>query len=195
MPNEVGAGTLAASVSTTDTDERPSNNQDSILLTVDSAVDLVASVPTSAVVFIDDSTSVSVTLSNLSVIDATNVTASITLENGLQANSATWSIGTCTVTAQQVDCQAGTFDARTSSVLTINATGVTSGRKDVTVVLASTEAEANPGDNSNVGEVRVTTPGNEKDDGGATNPWVILLALFAILYTRSLSARRRQVRK
>jgi hypothetical protein len=190
MPNVVGAGTLAASVSTTDTDERPSNNQDSILLTVDSAVDLVASVPTSAVVFIDDSTSVSVTLSNLSVIDATNVTASITLENGLQANSATWSIGTCDFTAQQVDCQAGTFAAQTTSVLTVNATGVTIGRKDVTVVLTSTEAEANPNNNSIVGEVRVTTPNAEKDDGGGvTIPFVILLGLFSIL-----SARRRQVR-
>ena len=189
MPNVVGTGSLTASIVNPAVDERPSNNQDSILLTVDPAVDLVASMPTSAAVFVDASTSVGVNLNNVSVIDATNATVSITLESGLQANSATWPIGTCTVTAQQVDCQAGTFAAQTNSVLTINATGVTTGRKDVTVVLASTEAEANPGDNSNVGEVRVTTPGNEKDDGGATSPLLILLALYAIL-----SARRRQVR-
>lgn len=187
-PNALGNGTLTASVSTTDTDERPINNQDSVQLSVTPAVNLVAGAPTSAAVFINESTSVSVTLNNTSVIDATNATASITLENGLQPNSATWSIGTCTVAAQQVDCQASIFAAQTSSVLTINATGVSTGRKDVTVVLASTEADANPDDNSIVGEVRVVTADKEKG-GGATNPLLILLSLVALL-----SARRRQVR-
>ena len=189
-PNALGTGTLTASVTTTDTDERLVNNQDSVLLSVVPAVDLVASAPTSAAVFINESTSVSVTLNNTSLINATNATASITLENGLQPNSATWSIGTCSVVAQQVDCQASSFAAQTSSVLTINATGVSSGRKNVTVVLASAEADTNPDDNSIVGEVRVVTPNDEKDDGGgATNPLLILLALSALL-----SARRRQVR-
>ena len=190
MPNALGNGTLTASVSTTDIDERPVNNQDSVQLSVDPAVDLVAGAPTSAAVFVNDNTSVSVTLNNTSVINATNATATITLEDGLQANTATWSIGTCTVAAQQVDCQASTFAAQTTSVLTLTATAVSLGRKDVTVVLASTEADANPDDNSIVGEVRVVTPDAGKDDsGGATNPLVILLALFALL-----SARRRQVR-
>ncbi len=189
-PIAIGVGTLSATASTTDTDERLSNNQDSIQLSVDSAVDLVASAPTSAAVFINENTSVSVTLNNISIVDASNVTASITLENGLQANSASWSIGTCNVTAQQVDCQAGTFAAQSTSVLTINATGVSNGRKDVTVVLASTEAEANPDDNSVVGEVRVVTPDKDKDSGGgAINPLLLLLGLVAVL-----SARRRQVR-
>jgi hypothetical protein len=112
----------------------------------------------------------------------------------LQADSASWSIGDCTVTAQQVDCQASIFAAQTSSVLTISATAISVGRKDVTVVLASAQADANPGDNSIIGEVRVVTPNNDKDDGGgATNPLVILLALLAIMYLRNSSARRRQV--
>ncbi len=193
MPNAVGAGTLSASVSP-GADERPSNNQNSVLLSVDPAVDLIAGIPTSAAVFIDASTSVSVTLNNASVINATNATASITLENGLQADSATWSIGTCTVTAQQVDCQASTFAAQTTSVLTISATGITLGNKDVTVVLASAQADANPGNNSIIGEVRVVTPNADKDDGGgATNPLVILLTLLAIMTVRNSSARRRQV--
>jgi hypothetical protein len=188
-PNALGTGTLTASVTTTDTDERPINNQDSVLLSVVPAVDLVASAPTSAAVFINESTFVSVTLNNTSLISATNATASITLESGLQPNSATWSIGTCSVVAQQVDCQASSFAAQTSSVLTINATGVSRGRKNVTVVLASAEADTNPDDNSIVGEVRVVTPDDEKDGGGATNPLLILLALSALL-----STRRRQVR-
>ncbi len=85
MPNAVGAGTLTASVSPA-ADERPSNNQNSVLLSVDPTVDLIAGIPTSAAVFIDASTSVSVTLNNASVINATNATASITLQNGLQVD-------------------------------------------------------------------------------------------------------------
>ncbi len=192
IPNALGTGTLNANVTTTDTDERPINNQNSLRLTVEPAVDLIAGVPTSAAVFIDASTSVSVILNNASQINATNATASITLESGLQPVSATWSIGTCTVTAQRVDCLAGTFAAQTNSLLTINATGVISGRRDVTVVLSSTETDTNPDDNSSLGEVRVVTPDDGKDDdggGGGTNPVVILLALCVLL-----STRRRQVR-
>ncbi len=189
MANALGTGTLTANVTTTDTDERPINNQNSVLLTVEPAVDLIAGVPTSAAVFIDASTSVSVTLNNASQINATNATASVTLENGLQPVSATWSIGTCTVTAQRVDCLAGTFAAQTNSLLTINARGISSGRRDVTVVLSSTEADTNPDDNSSLGEVRVVAPDDAKDDGGgSTSPVAILLALCALL-----SARRRQV--
>ncbi len=188
-PNTLGSGTLMASVSTTGIDERPSNNQISVQVSVDPAVDLVANAPTSATVFIDDSTLVSVPLNNASQINATDATASITLETGLRADSATWSIGSCTVTAQQIDCVAGTFAAQTDSVLSIRVTGITSGRKDVTVVLGSAEAEINPADNSAVGEVRVVIPDNKKDEGGgATNPFLLLLGLSAVL-----SARRRQV--
>ena len=187
IPTTVGVGMLTAAVSTTDVDERPSNNQDAIQLTVDPAVDLVVDVPTAAAVFVDTVTTVTANLDNVSVLDASDIVLSIVIEPGLEPSSATWSIGSCTVAAQQIDCQASNFPANTSSTLSITATAVTTGRKDVTVTLSSTEAEANPGDNTFVGEVRVVTPNNEKDEGGgAADPLLLLLLCSA------LAIRRRQ---
>jgi hypothetical protein len=112
------------------------------------------------------------------------------LETGLQANTASWSLGTCTVAAQQIDCQASDFAAQTSASLSITATGITAGRRDVTVVLASAEAEAVPGDNTAVAEVQVVTPKEQKDaGGGATNPLALLLLAAAV------AARRRRHRR
>lgn len=186
-PSSTGAGTVTAAVSTTDPDERPSNNQDALLLTVDPAVDLGVSTPSTAAVFINDSATVNATLNNFSTLDATNVTLSISLESGIQATAASWSIGTCTVAAQQIDCQANTFLAQTASTLSVTATGITNGDKDVTVVLASAEAEANPGDNSATGVIRVTSRNEDKDDGGgATAPfWLLTLLTMGILCRRN----------
>ncbi|MGI9271579.1 MAG: M12 family metallo-peptidase [Woeseiaceae bacterium] len=188
MPTSVGVGPLTAAVSTTDVDERPINNQDAIQLTVDPAVDLVVNTPANGAVFLNASTTVSATLNNVAVLDATNVSLSIALESGLQASAATWSIGTCTVTAQQVDCVANTFSAQSSSTLSITATGTTEGRKDVTVTLSSAEAEANPGNNTAIGEVRVTSQNDDDDDGGGSGGpfFLVLLALTAIARKKRL---------
>jgi hypothetical protein len=130
-PTSVGAGSLVATVSTSDTDERPSNDQNTLQLTVNPAVDLVVSSLATAPVFVNDSTTISATLDNLSILDATTVNLSVALETGLQANTATWSLGSCTVAAQQIDCQATTFAAQSNSLLSITATGITAGRRDV----------------------------------------------------------------
>lgn len=184
MPTSVGIGSLTASVSTSDVDERPVNNQDAVQLSVDPAVDLIVNTPSNAAVFINASTTVNATLNNVSVLDATNVALSISLENGLQASTATWSIGTCTVAAQQIDCVANTFAAQSGSTLSITATGTTEGRKDVTVTLSSTEAEANPGDNTAVSEVRVTSQNDDKDDSGGAINLYLLICLMAAAITR-----------
>jgi MYXO-CTERM domain-containing protein len=171
-------------VSTGDTDERPANNQDTLQLTVNPAVDLVVTTLTTAPVFVNDPTTISATLDNLSILDATNVTLSVTLEAGVQANSASWSLGNCTVAAQQIDCQANTFAAQTSSSLSIAATGITAGRRDVTVTLDAAEADANPSNNSALGEVRVVSPQDEKDEGGGATGLLNLLMLAAIVGIR-----------
>ncbi|MDH4126280.1 MAG: M12 family metallo-peptidase [Gammaproteobacteria bacterium] len=187
-PASVGTGSLVAAVSTSDTDERPSNNQDNLLLTVSPAVDLVVTTLTTAPVFVNDATVISATLNNLSILDATSVTLSVTLEAGLQANTASWSLGSCTVAAQQIDCQATTFAAQSSSSLSIAATGITAGRRDVTVSLSSSQADANPGNNSALSEVQVVSPQDERDEGGgATGPLALLLLAGA------LARRRRRV--
>jgi hypothetical protein len=135
-------------------------------------------------VFVNDSTTISATLDNLSILDATTVNLSVALETGLQANTATWSLGSCTVAAQQIDCQATTFAAQSNSLLSITATGITAGRRDVTVSLASAEADANPANNSALSEVQVVSPKDDKEEGGGATHLLSLLMLAAIVAIR-----------
>lgn len=185
-PNAVGVDTITATVSA-DIDERADNNQEALQLTVDPAVDLVVNTPTAAAVIVNAFTTINANLDNVSVLDATAVTLSISLSNGLQANTATWSIGTCTVTPQQVDCVAANFAALSTSALSVEVRGISNGNKDVTVTLASAEADANPANNSVDGSVRVNNPPKDDDDGGgSTAP----LFLSLLLLTSALRRRR-----
>jgi hypothetical protein len=182
-PISLGAGVLSATVTTADVDERPGNNTSADLLTVLPAVDLVVNTPTSAPVMVNAMTTVSAVVENRSVVAATAVTLSITLSNGLQANAASWSLGACTVTPQQVDCLGTNFAAQSNASLNINVTGISSGSKNLTVTLSSVEAEANPADNSINGSVRVNDPKDE-EGGGSTAPIFLLLLTMTALLTR-----------
>jgi hypothetical protein len=175
----VGVGSFSATV-TADADDRPANNQDTLQLTVDPAVNLVINSLASAQVNIDQSTTLTVTFNNLAVLDATAVTLGVSLNAGIRANSASWSIGTCNVTAQQVDCLAAQFDSQSSATLTLNVTGIAEGNKSYTINLASAEADADPSDNSRQGSVRVRVPGGGGDDGGGSAGWLFLLSLAAM---------------
>jgi hypothetical protein len=176
----VGVGSVTASV-TADADDVPGNNQDSVQLTVDPAVNLVINAPADRQVIQDQSTTVSTTLDNLSPMDATNVTLSIALDAGLRADTATWSIGTCNVTAQQIDCQANQLNGQSSASLSVGVTGLTTGNKSYTVTLAADETDADRADNSAQGSVRVNSPngGSNDDEGGGSFGWLFLLLLAA----------------
>jgi hypothetical protein len=186
-PNAVGTDTLTAAVGA-DVDERSENNQETLQLTVDPAVDLVVNTPTAAAVIVNAITTLNTNLENRSVLDASAVTLSISLSNGLQANSASWSIGTCTVTPQQVDCQAADFAAQSTSTLSVEVRGISTGSKNVTVALASAEAEASPADNSVDGSVRVNNPPSDDDEGGGSTAPLFLswLLLVSVLRRRRL---------
>ena len=183
-PVAVGAGTLSAAVTTPDPDERASNNQDSIQLTVDPAVDLVVREPVTSPAFVDTSSNVSVVIENLSTLQANNVSLTVTLDAGLQATSANWSIGTCNVTAQQIDCQAGSFDALSSSSLNIAVTTLALGMQDVSVSITSNEVDANPSDNAASRAVNVVSEQGEEEDSGGGSPSPLLLLLLAMLVRR-----------
>ena len=183
----VGVGSFAATVSA-DADDIPGNNQDSVQLTVDPAVNLVINAPSDRQVTQDQSTTVSTTLDNLSSLNATNVTLSIILDAGLRADTATWSIGTCNVTAQQIDCQANQFVGQSSANLSVGVTGLTTGNQRYTVTLASNETDADTADNSAEGSVRVSSPsGSDDEEGGGSFGWIFLLLLAAT----SIRANRR----
>ncbi len=116
-------------------------------------------------------------------MDATGVTLSISLNNGLQADSASWPIGNCTVTAQQIDCQTANFASQSNSTLNIGVTGLTAGTRSYTVTLSSNEADADTTNNSASGTVTINDP--NAGGGGATGlPFLWLLGLATFMRTR-----------
>jgi uncharacterized repeat protein (TIGR01451 family) len=178
----VGVGTFDATV-VADFDERPGNNQDSVQLTINPAVNLVINTPAAAPVLLDQSTTISAVLENRSILDATGVILSISLNSGLQADSASWSIGSCTVAAQQIDCQTATFSSQSNSTLSIGVTGLTAGAQGYTVTLSSNEAEADPANNSVNSTVTVNDPNS--GGGGTTGlPFLLLLGWASFLTRR-----------
>ncbi|MDH3265610.1 MAG: M12 family metallo-peptidase [Gammaproteobacteria bacterium] len=183
-PSAIGAGAISATV-TSDVDERPSNNQSVLQFVVDPAVDLIVNTPSSNTVLVNSVTTVTAILDNQSDLAATGVTLSISFGNGLQANAASWSIGTCTVTPQQIECQSANFAARSSSTLSVDVRGITAGNKNFTVDLASVESEANPGNNSISASVRVNEPRAKDGGGGVTSPaFLLLLAMSTVIGRR-----------
>ncbi len=181
----VGTGTLSAVVSA-DADDEPSNDQEDVQVTVDPAVELVVNAPANATVKIDESTTVSAVLENRSTLAATGVSLSVALNAGIRADSANWSIGTCTVLAQQIDCQTANFDAQASSTLNIAVTGVVTGSKRYTMTLSSNEADSDLANNSADGTVRVDAPNSKDKGGGTTGPMFLwMLVLMAALARRN----------
>ena len=185
----VGVGSFDATV-TADADDNMTNNQASALLTVDPAVDLVATAPGQAQVNLNQGTSVSVSLANQAVLDATGVTLSVAMDSGLRADTANWPLGTCTVTATQVDCVATQFDSQSNSSVSIGMTGTTAGNKTYTVTLSSTEADADPTDNTVQGSVRVRDDSDD-DDGGGSIGWLFLALLAGASGCKIVSGSRR----
>ena len=177
-----GTAIFSATVSA-DADDDPMNNQRLLQVEVVPAVNLVVNSPSSAQVNVDQSATVSTTLANTSSLNATGVSVTITLDAGLRADSATWTAGSCTVAAQQVDCAAGTLTSQATSTLTLGVTGLAAGSLGYTVAMASVEADANPADNSASGTVTVSSPSSSDDDegGGAVGAvflWLLGGALF-----------------
>ena len=175
----VGADTFDVTVSA-DIDDNMTNNQTSALLTVQPAVNLGVSAPPARQINVDQSATVSVTLTNTSILDATGVTMSVSLSAGLQANSASWSIGNCTVTSSQIDCVATTFGAQSNSTFTVNVTGMTEGAKAVNVSMSSVEADADPSNNSASATVNVGTVEEDSGSGSFGFAFLLLLGLFGV---------------
>ncbi|MGA8203849.1 MAG: M12 family metallo-peptidase [Woeseiaceae bacterium] len=174
--SSVGTGSLTAAVSA-DTDDRPGNNQQVFDVTVDPAVNLAIAAAGTSTVAIDQSIVVDATIGNLSVLDATDVALTVTFDDGLRADSATWTAGSCTVAPQRVDCQAASLPAASDSALRLGIAGTAAGTKHFTATLSSSEADADLSDNGFDGTVKVTSAGKENGGGGSGPPLLLLLAL------------------
>jgi len=182
-----GVGIFDASVGA-DVDDNPNNNVFAAQVVVTPAVDLVVNALSQQAVNLDGSITASNTLENRSILDATDVSLSITLDNGLRADSASWSAGSCTVTAQQVNCQASTVAGQSSSSIDLTVTGTSVGSKIYTITMTATEADANPANNTADGTVTVNSVGGNsgtvaEDEGGvgASGPLLLWLMFGGVL--------------
>ena len=188
-PNSVGNGSIDSSVTTSEVDERAANNQHSLQLNSGNPVDLVANAPTTGTIFVDESITVTATLQNVSDTEATDVSLSVSLQPGIRASAADWTIGTCVVENQQVDCTASNFAAQSSSDFSVTATALSRGARDVTLSISASEADTNLADNTASGVVTVQSTdngggGNGDSGGGAMGLYGLLLAALAVFRIR-----------
>jgi hypothetical protein len=178
-PSSVGTDTLTATV-TADTDDRPGNNQQVWQITVDPAVNLTIASTGTSTVAIDQFIVVDATIGNLSALDATDVALTVTFDDGLRADSANWTVGSCAVAPQRVDCQAASLPAGSDSALQLGIAGTATGTKHFTVTLSSSQADADPSDNGFDGTVKVTSADKENGGGGSGPLFLLLLALAGL---------------
>jgi len=189
MTDTVGTAVFNATV-TADDDANPGNNQRSVALTIDPAVDLVLGVSGSPQIRINESTTVDLTLDNDSAIDATGVEVAFTLDSGLRADSATWTAGSCTISGATIDCDATGLAPGAGSSLALRVTATATGRQDIAVTATASEADRDPASNSVSTAVTVQSQSGGSDDGGSgtTGPLMLaLLGLIALLRRRSAS--------
>jgi len=180
----VGVDSFDATV-TADVDDDMTNNQGTATLTVQPAVNLAISPPSTQQVNVNQSTSLTALLQNTSILDATGVTLSVSLSSGLRADSASWPLGACTVTSNQIDCVATTFDAQSSASFSLTATGTTEGAKTVDVALSSVEADADPSNNNATATVNVGTVEEDSGGGAMSYLFLLMLGLFGAVARRS----------
>lgn len=181
----VGNGTLTANVSA-DEDVNTGNDATTVTLRVDPAVDLVVNAISPVQTDVDATFSANLSFENRSALDASDVELSISLGSGLRADEATWSLGTCTVAARQIDCSADSFPAQSDATLDLTLTGITNGSSTYTVTLTSAEADTNTGDNSVTASVQVgpiTMPGGTSSGGGGASAplFVLFLGVWSLL--------------
>jgi hypothetical protein len=172
-----------------DVDDDPTNNQSGVTLTVQPAVDLSVTPPSAQQIGVDQSTGLTALVENTSLLDATGVTLGIALSPGLRADSASWPLGDCSVSAGRIDCEGASFAAQSNVTVSIGVTGTAAGANSVDYALSSTEADADPANNSVTATVNVgtLTEAESSSGGGGAALWLLPLLGTMALRRRKLA--------
>ena len=188
----VGSADFVASV-TADTDAVGGNNEATIRLTIDPAVDLVMTAATAAQVVVNQSTTIRPTIENRSSIAASNVAVNIAVDAGIRVDSASWTPGSCSISNNLVTCDADSLAAQASDTLQLGITGASEGSQSYTISVVAAETDRNTSNNEASGEVtvnpEVTTPppDNSSGGGGGSIGW---LSLLFLVLTRLVPPKR-----
>ncbi|MBT8080123.1 MAG: DUF11 domain-containing protein [Gammaproteobacteria bacterium] len=196
--DEVGTATFTATVSA-DTDDDASNDSASPTVTVDPAIDLAVIVAATQAVDVGATRNLSITIDNLATISANNLVVSITADAGLQPDTASWTAGSCTITAPDIDCTATTLGNQATSTITLGLSGQTAGTQNVTMNVSATETDRDTSNNNATSAFTVSDPpppppppppgggGGSSDSGGGS-----IGALFLSLLGLLVADRRRR---
>ena len=192
----VGTADFVATV-TAATDADSGNNQATVRVTVDPAVDLITTAAANAQVAVDSSTTLRPNVENRSSIAATGVSVTVTPGAGIAIDTASWAAGSCSITDNVATCQASTLAAQSSTQLQIGVTGTSAGTRSYSVDANATEVDRDGANNSasgqlTVGSATTGSPGGGDDSGGGSTGWLSLfvLAFFSLLMTLGNSTGR-----
>ena len=177
----IGNADFVASI-TADTDANSNNNQATVRVTVNTAVDLVATAAATTQVALDASATIRPSIENRSPIAATNVTLTVTPNADIDINSASWTPGSCSIDNNVVTCQASSLAAQSNNALQLGITGTSEGSQSYSLSASAAETDRAPSNNNasgtvNVGAV-VTSPPEES--GGGSIGWLSLLFLMLL---------------
>lgn len=177
----VGSVDFVATVSAA-TDADSGNNQATVSVTVDPAVDLIATAAAGQVT-LNGSTTLRPNVENRSAIAATGVSVTVTPDAAISIDSASWAAGSCSITDNVATCQAGSLAAQSNNQLTLGVTGTSTGSQSYTVDVSAAETDRNDANNSVSGQLTVNSatsgsPGGSDDSGGGATGWFSLLILL-----------------
>lgn len=167
--------TISVSVSASD-DNNAANNVARGAITADPAVDLAVAPVSDALIDVNASGTLRVTVRNDTDLRATGVAVRFDLDGGLRASSANYPLGSCAVSEQRVDCGGGTLDGNDATQLTLNYTAVNAGQHSISVAASATEAELDGANNTAAATISVQNVSAAGGGGGAL-VWVILLLI------------------
>lgn len=169
---------------TADTDAVGDNNEATMRLIIDPAVDLVTTAATAAQVVLNQSTTIRPTIENRSSIAASNVTVNIAMDAGIRVDSASWTPGSCSIANNLVTCDADSLAAQAIGTLQLGITGASEGGQSYTLSVAAAETDRNTSNNDASGQVTVNPvvtappPDNSSSGGGGSLGWLSLLFLM-----------------
>ncbi len=168
-------------------DDNANNNNATLTLSVERAVDLVASAATAAVV-VDRTSSASVTIANQSSIAATNTVVTINPGNDIRIDSGSWPAGNCSVAGGVLSCESSSLAAQSSNTITVQLAGLAVGSTDYSVSVSATETDRNSSNNSAQGQVNV---GEAPVDSGGGAFSLLSLCMLLLLISITLAANCR----
>ena len=124
-------------------------------------------------------------IENQSSIAATSVVASFTLNSNIEANSASWPAGSCSIDSNIVTCQADSLAAQSTNTVQLGVSGTTEGNQFYSMTVSAAETDRNTGNNDAAGEFNVTAASNAGGSGGGSSGggslgWLLLLSLLFV---------------